>query len=125
MSDSQISDLKEVFLLFDKDQDGVLNFGELSFVINTLGIRISDSKLLSSVKAVSQDRAYHSIEFNEFLLLISKHQEESLSRNSLIEAFRVFDPSASGLVSVDCFRGIMTRYVPSLLIGIILYFKVI
>ena len=27
-----------------------------------------------------------------------------------MEAFKVFDPSASGFVSFDCFRGIMTRY---------------
>ena len=40
-SETQIADLKEVFLLFDKDQDGILNFGELCFVMNTLGIRIT------------------------------------------------------------------------------------
>ena len=65
---------------------------------------------MSFVKKVSEDKAYNSIEFNEFLLLISKHQEESISDSqSLIEAFKVFDPSDSGFVSVDCFLGIMSR----------------
>ena len=41
LSDGQLADLKEVFLLFDKDQDGVLDFRDLCFVIKTLGIRIS------------------------------------------------------------------------------------
>ena len=31
-------------MLFDKDQDGVLSFGELCLVMNTLGIRISGWK---------------------------------------------------------------------------------
>ena len=65
---------------------------------------------MSFVKKVSEDKAYNSIEFNEFLLLISKHQEESISNSqSLIEAFKVFDPSDSGFVSVDCFLAIMSR----------------
>ena len=68
-----------------------------------------DSRLLRHVREVSQDKVYDSIEFNEFLLLVSKHQEESLTRNSLLEAFRVFDPSGSGSVSFDCFHGIMSR----------------
>ena len=32
---------KEVFQLFDKDEDGVLSFSELSSAINTLGHRHS------------------------------------------------------------------------------------
>ena len=36
----EISDYKEVFLLHDKDQDGVLSFIQLCLVIRTLGIRI-------------------------------------------------------------------------------------
>ena len=65
---------------------------------------------MSFVKKVSEDKAYNSIEFNEFLLLISKHQEESISNSqSLIEAFKVFDPSDSGFVNVDCFLAIMSR----------------
>ena len=41
LSEEQVADFKEVFQLFDKDQDGVLSFSELSLVINTLGQRHS------------------------------------------------------------------------------------
>ena len=40
LSQVEISDYKEVFLLHDKDQDGVLSFIQLCLVIRTLGIRI-------------------------------------------------------------------------------------
>ena len=40
-SEEQVADYKEVFLLFDKDQDGVISFSELNLVINTLGQRHS------------------------------------------------------------------------------------
>ena len=40
MNESQISDFKEAFLLFDKDQDGVLSFSELCCLMKVLGIKI-------------------------------------------------------------------------------------
>ena len=57
----------------------------------------------------SEDRVYDTIEFNEFLLLMSKHQHESLGKKSLVEAFRVFDKSGEGVISLESFHNIMTR----------------
>ena len=41
LSLAQISDYKEVFHLFDKNQDGVLSFSELGQAMQTLGHRIT------------------------------------------------------------------------------------
>ena len=41
MSAAQISDYKEVFQLFDKNEDGVLSFSELGLAMQTLGHRIT------------------------------------------------------------------------------------
>jgi Ca2+-binding EF-hand superfamily protein len=41
LSKNQLSDYKEVFQLFDKNQDGVLSFSELSQAMQTLGHRIA------------------------------------------------------------------------------------
>ena len=40
MSKAQLSDYKEVFQLFDKNEDGVLSFSELGQAMKTLGHRI-------------------------------------------------------------------------------------
>ena len=50
LSDEQVSDCKEVFQLFDKDQDGVLLFSELCQAINTLGQRHSGTYSTSIVR---------------------------------------------------------------------------
>ena len=39
ISEEKISQYKEVFKLFDKDEDGVLTFQELSLAMKTLGQR--------------------------------------------------------------------------------------
>ena len=37
---------------------------------------------------MSEDKLYNSIEFNEFLQMMSKQEEEDIKEESLVEAFR-------------------------------------
>ena len=99
-----MAEYKEVFMLFDKDQDGVLSFPELSTAMKTLGQRPSglehivshtrfraseaEPDLLKMVRSVSEDKLYDTIEFNEFLQMMSKQQEDDISMNALVEAFK-------------------------------------
>ena len=39
LTEGQVADYKEVFMLFDKDQDGVLSITELGNALRTLGQR--------------------------------------------------------------------------------------
>ena len=41
LSKEQLSDYKELFILFDKDENGVLSFAELGTAMKTLGQRPS------------------------------------------------------------------------------------
>ena len=95
-------------MLFDKDEDGVLTFPELNVVMKSLGQRptgtrvlcllskncknglifISEKELLTMVREVSEDQIYDTIEFNEFLQMMSKQQAHSMTEDSLKEAFR-------------------------------------
>ena len=40
------------------------------------------------VRSVSEDKLYDTIEFNEFLQMMSKQEQEEIDEESLIEAFR-------------------------------------
>ena len=40
------------------------------------------------VQAVSADKEYNSIEFNEFLLMMSKQEEEEINMKEMMEAVR-------------------------------------
>ena len=52
LEDEQVAEYKEVFMLFDKDQDGVLSFTELGIAMKALGQRPSgNQKLLSETDA--------------------------------------------------------------------------
>ena len=40
------------------------------------------------VRSVSEDQLYDTIEFNEFLQMMSKQQEDELNMDTLMEAFK-------------------------------------
>jgi len=109
LTDTQVAEYKEVFMLFDKDEDGVLTFPELNVVMKSLGQRPSEKELLRMVREVSEDRIYDTIEFNEFLQMLSK-QQRNYTQDSLRDAFRIFDKDDDGLISVDELRHIMLSF---------------
>ena len=67
LTDEQVAEFKEVFMLFDKDEDGVLTFPELNVVMKSLGQRPSGE--LTKFRLLS---AYHIIYYlsRAFLFLI-------------------------------------------------------
>jgi Ca2+-binding EF-hand superfamily protein len=44
ISKEQLADYKELFILFDKDKNGVLSFAELGTAMKTLGQRLPGKK---------------------------------------------------------------------------------
>ena len=48
----------------------------------------SEKTLLVMVRSVSEDKLYDTIEFNEFLLMMSKQQEDDINMEALVEAFK-------------------------------------
>ena len=40
------------------------------------------------VRSVSEDKLYDTIEFNEFLQMMSKQEEEEINMDTLVEAFK-------------------------------------
>merc|ERR1719273_1538537 len=99
LDSEQIAEYKEVFMLFDKDEDGVLSFSELEVVMKCLGQRPSEQELLAMVREVSQDKLYDTVEFNEFLIMIAKQKKLDITLEDLIEAFRIFDKEETGKIS--------------------------
>lgn len=71
-----------------KDEDGLLTLEELEQVMQALGQRPAISELLVMVREVSEDQTYSTIEFNEFLQMMSKQIHKDIAPKDLIEAFR-------------------------------------
>ena len=53
------------------------------------------------VREVSEDHIYDTIEFNEFLQMMSKQQSHSMTEDSLKEAFRYVTAQNSTILKSD------------------------
>lgn len=97
-----IAEFKEAFMLFDKDEDGTITMAELGVVMRSLGQRPSENELRNMVNEVDIN-GNGTIEFNEFLLMMSKKMKSAEGEDELKEAFRyVFEFSLSVCTIIAC-----------------------
>nr|CAI5831612.1 unnamed protein product [Callosobruchus analis] len=74
-------------MLFDKDEDGTITVAELGVVMRSLGQRPTETELRDMVNQVDSD-GNGTIEFNEFLQMMSKKMKDADGEEELREAFR-------------------------------------
>lgn len=79
----------------------------MAVAISNSKIASADVELRDMVNEVDQD-GNGTIEFNEFLQMMSKKMKDADSEDELREAFRVFDKNNDGLISSNELRHVMT-----------------
>ncbi|KAL4922914.1 hypothetical protein BDW62DRAFT_172061 [Aspergillus aurantiobrunneus] len=107
LSEDQIAQLKEVFAVFDKDANGDITADELGGVMRSLGQNPTDTELQDIIDELDVDRT-GTIDFDEFLVMMSRKVKDSDPEAELREAFAVFDQDKSGTISADEFRKVLT-----------------
>jgi len=110
LSNEQVAELKEVFMLFDRDEDGVLSFQEVQVVMKSMGQRPSEEELLEKVREVSEDYIYDTLEFNEFLQMMAKQQNLVYTRSDLKAAFKIFDEDEDGRIHAADMVEVLTSF---------------
>ncbi|XP_062620982.1 calcium-binding protein LPS1-alpha-like [Saccostrea cucullata] len=107
LTEEQINDIKEAFLVFDKDGDGTVSTEELGAVMRSMGQDPTEKELMDMIAEVDVD-GNGDVEFDEFLQMMAKQMQCTDSPDELIEAFQVFDENKTGYISVAEFRSVMT-----------------
>jgi len=113
LTGEQITEIKEAFNLFDKNGDGRITCQELGIVMRSLGQRPTEDELKEMIDEVDED-GNGTIEFNEFLVMMSRRMKEHDYEIELQEAFQVFDTNNDGFISEAELRYAMTNLGESL-----------
>ena len=100
ISEDKINEFKEAFNIFDKDKDGYITTKELGDIMKNLGQTPSEAELQDMINEVDID-GNGTIDFKEFLCLMTRKMRDSDSEEELIEAFKIFDRDGNGLISSD------------------------
>ncbi|CCH62443.1 hypothetical protein TBLA_0H01560 [Henningerozyma blattae CBS 6284] len=107
LTQEQIEEYREIFNLFDKDHSGSISGSELTSVMRSLGLKPTESEVTDLMNEIDLD-GNHQIEFDEFLVLMSRQQKSNDSKEELLEAFKVFDVNGDGYISRSELKQVLT-----------------
>ncbi|BCS24045.1 translation elongation factor EF1B gamma [Aspergillus puulaauensis] len=107
LSQDQISQYRDVFKIFDKDGNGHITAEELGEIMGSLGQNPTETELKDMVDELDLDRT-GTIDFDEFLVMMSRKVKDADPEAELRGAFEVFDQDKNGTISADELRKVLT-----------------
>ena len=108
LSNEQIEELKEAFIVHDKDGDGAINSKELGSVLRTLGQNPTEPELEDMLHIADLD-GNGTLDFAEFLLMMERKINEIDHEAEIKSAFKVYDRDGNGFISADELKYMMTQ----------------
>ncbi|GMI79013.1 CALMODULIN LIKE 7, ROOT HAIR SPECIFIC 1 [Hibiscus trionum] len=98
--------LKNIFQMFDKNEDGAITKKELNDLLENMGIFISDGELTQMIEwiDVNGDMCIDIDEFSELYQTIMDNKDEE---EDMKEAFNVFDRNGDSYISMDELRSVL------------------
>ena len=108
LTEDQIAEFKEAFILFDKDGDGTITTKELGIVMRSLGHNPTEAELQDMINEIDAD-GNGTIDFPEFLTMMARKMKDTDTEEESREAFRVFDKDGNGFISAAELRHVMTN----------------
>ncbi|CAF1495909.1 unnamed protein product [Rotaria magnacalcarata] len=108
LTEEQQLEYKQAFSLFDRDEDGLINPKELSYLIRSLECNPSDNEIQSLIDRVI-DEGSSLIDCNQFLIMMSllHKTRDKDKRRELHEIFTAIDTDNNGVIDSTELRTIM------------------
>ena len=106
ITDDQRKDFQDIFDQFDKDKDGKISGKELANAMISMGQNPTDDEINEMMREfdLNQDGL---IDFEEFMILMTKSSPDTQTEDEVINAFRVFDKEGNGLIASSELKHIM------------------
>merc|ERR1711964_953611 len=124
LTDEQLDEIREAFSLFDSDASGAIDVRELKAAMRALGFEIKNEELKKMVSDIDND-GNGTIEFQEFLGMMTGKMGEKDSREDIEKVFKMFkmfiddeelqdminqaDRDGDGAINMDEFYRIMKK----------------
>lgn len=105
LSASQLDELKEAFVIFDRDNDNKINMQELATVMRSIGF----SPTQADLQAIQQEYGNRLLDIGEVQNVISRRAPPPETEDSVRDAFRIFDKDGTGYVSASELRHVLTH----------------
>ncbi|XP_041468342.1 calmodulin-like [Lytechinus variegatus] len=102
-TEEEIEAFKNAFQLLDREENGLVSFKKIGFLLRSVGENPSESKMNDIINDLHDANGFERgrwIDFTDFLLIMSKirHEDEG---HDLADVFKVFDKEATGIMKTD------------------------
>merc|ERR1711881_809506 len=120
LTEEQLDEIREAFSLFDSDASGMIDIRELKAAMRALGFEVKNEELKKMVTDVDND-GNGTIEFAEFLMMMTAKMGEKDTREDIEKVFKLFDDEelqdminqadrdGDGEINIDEFYRIMKK----------------
>merc|ERR1711906_23926 len=98
LSEEQLDEIREAFSLFDADASGMIDIRELKAAMRALGFEVKNEELKKMVADIDGD-GNGTIEFGEFLQMMTGKMGEKDSREDIEKGFKLFDDDNTNKIS--------------------------
>lgn len=106
LSDAVIADFKDAFERIDKEGSGEIPTSELGAVMRMLGHNLKPDALQECIEEVDGDGSGF-VDFDEFLVLMTKKTKEAEEEKEVREAFRILDKEGKGTIDAAVLKEIL------------------
>merc|ERR1711975_125679 len=103
LTEEQIEEIREAFNLFDADNSGAIDVRELKAAMRALGFEVKKEELKKMISDIDND-GNGSIEFQEFLEMMTGKMGEKDTREDIEKVFKLFDDDNTGKISLRNLR---------------------
>jgi calmodulin len=108
LSEEKLAEYKQSFLLFDQDGDGKISAKELKNVFEKIGKNPTETELNDMLREFDSD-GNGTIEFDEFVVLVTRMDGGENEEENLKAAFQVFDIDQNGFIDKFELKNIMKQ----------------
>uniref|UniRef100_A0ACD5TA19 Uncharacterized protein n=1 Tax=Avena sativa TaxID=4498 RepID=A0ACD5TA19_AVESA len=107
LSQEQADECKEIFDLFDGDEDGRIAAGELVTALRSLGQNVDEAEARGFLADAGAAEGATSIDLATFLAVAARKANAGVSAKGLAECLDAFDDDGSGVIPSEQLRQVM------------------
>lgn len=104
-----ILEMKEAFLLFDKNGDGFISAKELGVLMRAMGRNPTEDEIMQMMNEIDVDHN-GKLDFSEFTIMMREKLQGEDMEEEIRQAFRVFDSNGDGYISKTEFKHCMMHF---------------
>lgn len=103
LTEDEIEEIKEAFDLFDTDGSGQIDPKELKAAMSSLGFESKNQTIFQMISDLDKNKS-GTIEFDEFLDMMTARMSDKDTREDINKVFRLFDDDNTGTISIRNLR---------------------